>query len=141
MRYVKILTIATCLATTGLISQTKIPPLVADNRGDIGIVDTKADTAVVYSARWCPPCQFMRPIWGQLRDEGYRVVYIDIDHPHKYDNKWAYQTEELVSRFAQHRPKVVPTIRFYNSNTKSFIADELEGLRTPQEIKAHLWKP
>lgn len=144
---VKLLTALACLATIGLIHNSEISSVVANNGPDIGIVVTeqcpedKADTLVVYSATWCGPCVAMAPHWVTLRAQGYKVVYIDIDNPHKYDGRWEYQTPEIVDKAMETRPSVVPTIRYYNSSTDAFLKHQKVGLQSLNSIKESLWKP
>lgn len=117
---------------------------------DVGIKEQcpadKADTLVVFSATWCGPCQAMRPTWAVFRTEGYRVVYIDIDEPHKYDGKHEGQTAALVDKATQERSRLneraVPHYLFYNSATESFVFDDerVTGMILPEKLKEKLWK-
>lgn len=147
MKYaVQVIAFATCLVI-GSFVQGQVPSDVQDDRPDIGLVVTdkcpadKADTLIVYSASWCSPCIASRPQWVLLRAAGYKVVYIDIDHPHQHDGDWDYQTAELVDKAMDKRPRKVPTLRYYNSHTGAFLKHELVGLQRLEKIKEALWKP
>jgi len=131
----------------GSFAQGQVPANVQDDGPDIGIVRQetcpadKADTLIVYSATWCVPCQASKPQWVLLRSQGYKVVYINIDHPHKHDGDWEYQTPEIVDKAIAKRPRVVPTLRYYNSHTGAFLKHELTGRQRLDKIKEALWKP
>ena len=147
MRYVRLLSIVACVATFGLIASTEVPFVMAGDGPDIGIVEPsnevpagKADTLVVYSADWCGPCVAMRPQWTLLRSQGYRVVYIDADNHHKYDNRWDYQTKALVEKLAKDYPRSIPTVKWYNSRTDKWIGDAHVGYISPQKCRERLWK-
>lgn len=82
----------------------------------------------------------MRPTWALLRAQGYQVVYIDIDHPNQSVGKYPYATQELVTLAMKSRPNVVPTVTWYNSETKSLLSQRQEGMISQDQAKAHLWK-
>lgn len=142
---VKVLAIVACVAF-GLVCTGQVPQVMADDRPDIGIVvaepvpEGKADILVVYGATWCGPCQAMRPQWSLLRSQGYTVVYIDIDEPHKYDGKYPGQTKEFVEK-VKARPRSVPFVRYYNTDKGEFVGGSHTGYVTPTKIKKTLWKP
>lgn len=146
MNHVKVFAIVACLAF-GLVCQGEVSPVVANDSYDLGLVESqipegKADILVVYSASWCGPCQASRPQWALLRSQGYKVVYVDIDHPHKHNGDWDYQTPEIVEKAMEQRPRAVPTLRFYNSETETFLDDKkLTGMQTLNKVKETLWKP
>jgi len=88
----------------------------------------------------------MRPYWVTLRAQGYKVVYIDVDDPHKYDGKWEYQTKDLVNFVDSVPVRAVPTVRFYNSDMQAWLAlngkpYEITGLTSGTKVKTYLWKP
>lgn len=146
MRYVKLLSVVACLATFGLFVQGQVPENVAYDRYDIGrleaqVPEGKADILVVYSAKWCGPCQASRPQWVLLRSQGYKVVYIDIDDPYDHVGQQEYATTEIVDKAMETPPRVVPTLRFYNSDTKEFLDKKLTGMQSLNKIKETLWKP
>lgn len=159
MRYVILVATFACVAAFGLDCSSQVPSdledygqVVGQSGYDIGIkaeedekveacpVD-KADTLVVYSATWCGPCQAMKPYWVTLRAQGYKVVYIDVDNPHKYDGKWDYQTSDFVTKCDLKEVKAVPTLRYYNSSTGEWLDKEVRGLTSLTNAKALLWKP
>lgn len=150
MNNVRLFAALSCVAAFGLVFPREVSSLVQDNLPDIGIVvpvaeevcpADKGDILVVYSAAWCGPCAAMAGNWPILRAQGYKVVYIDIDDPHKNDGRWYYQTTEIVAKAMEKRPSAVPTLRYYNSSTGEFLEKELVGLTTIVEVKEHLWKP
>lgn len=145
MRNAILIATLVCLALSPLHVTAKDPAVSEAINYDIGLNPTipegKADTLVVYSATWCGPCQAMRPTWVALRAEGYKVVYVDVDEPHKYDGRWPYQTAELVDRVTQYEPRAVPTVRWYNSVTNEFLPDKVTGLTDRDRVKTHLWRP
>lgn len=147
MRYVKVLAVVVCLATIGLIYSDKVPSIMANDRPDIGIVEAeqcpedKGDILVVYSATWCGPCAILRPNWATLRGQGYKVVYIDVDQPYKHIGNWDYQTKEIVEKAMEKRPKSVPTMRYYNTDSGRFLEKQVTGLHSLKTIKEALWKP
>jgi hypothetical protein len=136
-----------CLAAVGSFCKGQVPTDVRDDYPDIGLVLTevcpedKGDILVVYSATWCGPCQAMRPQWTLLRSQGYKVVYVDIDNPHKYDGRWEYQTPEIVAKAMETPPRVVPTIRYYNSYAGAFLKNQKTGVQSLDSVKEALWKP
>lgn len=147
MRYVRLLSIVACLATFGFIVPAEVPSVLANDGPDIGIVEHndqvpegKADTLVVYSATWCRPCVAMRPQWTLLRSQGYKIVYINIDDPHKYDGRWEYQTKALVEKLAKDFPESVPTVRWYNSRTEKWVGDSHVGYINLADCRKRLWK-
>lgn len=146
MSYVKILSIVACVAF-GPNCQGQVPDDLRDNRPDIGIVSEeqcppeKGDVLVVYSASWCGPCQASRPQWATLRGQGYKVVYVDIDKPHGLDGKWDYQTPEIIAKAMETPPRVVPTLRYYNTDTGELLETTLTGMQSLDKVKEALWKP
>lgn len=145
MNRVRLLSIVACVAF-GLVATREVPTVMADDRPDIGIVQSeipegKGDILVVYSATWCGPCQAMRPQWTLLRGQGYRVVYIDVDEPHKYDGRYDYQTKALVDKVTKSIPKSVPTVRTWNSETEQFVGKPIVGYTSASKVKENLWKP
>lgn len=56
---------------------------------------------VVYSAKWCSPCQKVKPKFLKLKELGYRVVIRDYD---KLPRK-------------EYRPKAVPEIHLFDNAT------------------------
>ena len=149
----KAVLLAACVVF-GSFVQGQVPNDVPNDRYDIGINSEKvercpkdkADTLIVYSATWCGPCQMMKPQWTLLRAQGYKVVYIDVDDPHKYDGKYPYQTADLVSFVDSYEVKSVPTVRFYNSDHEAWLAVkgkpfQIVGLTSTSKVKKYLWKP
>jgi thioredoxin 1 len=51
----------------------------AENQPAPTLCKGKANRIVVYSASWCRPCRQLKPVIGSLKDEGYQVVYQDVD--------------------------------------------------------------
>ncbi|HEV8001938.1 MAG TPA: thioredoxin family protein [Planctomycetaceae bacterium] len=85
--------------------------------------DDAADQGrVVYFffAKWCGPCQQMMPIIDRLRDEGYRIVKVDID-----------AGQELVKRF---NIVVVPTLVIH-AEDESVI---LHGVQSEETLREKL---
>lgn len=101
----------------------------------------KADTLIVYSAAWCPPCQKMRPTWESLRSQGYQIVYIDVDHPYEQVDKYPYATRQLISDAMKDRPKAVPTVKWYNSESGQQVGDIHVGTISENKVKELLWNP
>lgn len=112
-----------------------------DTRPDSVIPEDKADTVVVFSATWCAPCRLMKPTWRELRAEGYRVVYIDLDNPYAEVGSYPYVTKEFIDVALQDRPTSVPTIKLHNSELDIQIGETLHGATSKQRIKEDLWKP
>lgn len=146
MNHVKVFATLACVAI-GFLFTGKVPSLMATDLPDIGLVETepvpegKADILVVYSASWCGPCVAMRPQWTLLRSQGYKVVYIDVDEPHKYDDKYPGQTEEFVAKVSKSLPPRVPHVKYWNSDKEEFLKAFHVGYVSPNKIKETLWKP
>lgn len=100
---------------------------------DLGLVaqcpEGKADTLVVYSAKWCGPCQAYKPTVEAIKALGYKVVIVDID------NKSAAPAE-----FRNFKYKYVPSTFFYNSSSKTVVRTKV-GKLTRLDILGTLWKP
>lgn len=147
MRNVIFVAALACLASFRFVGASEIPPIVVDDRGadryDIGVApdaqipDGKADTLVVYTATWCIPCQRAKGKWAILREQGYRVVQIDVDS-READRELSDQEK---ARFLNHEPQSVPTIFWYNSQTNELVGDGVTGVPSMKSIKERLWKP
>ena len=149
-----ILTIVLALAF-GQVAQGQTPDLVPDPSEvveyDLGIAspdvevrripEGRADILIVYSAKWCAPCRAMVPTWKRLRDQGYQIVYIDIDQPNAYVGLYPYATQELVDSAMEDRPNSVPTIRWYNSELDMEVGESHSGAISEQKVKERLWNP
>jgi hypothetical protein len=147
MNHVRLLLAVATLATFGLILQGEVPSVVADDSYNLGLVESevcpedKGDTLVVYSAKWCGPCQVMRAQWPVLRGQGYKVVYIDIDDPYNQVGRFDYVTTTIVDKAMEKRPRSVPTMRYYNSDAEKFLKEKVVGMQSLDKIKERLWKP
>ena len=58
----------------------KIIEGTADNF-EAEVLDAKVPVLVDFNATWCPPCQALHPILGELAEESdaYKVVTVDVD--------------------------------------------------------------
>ena len=120
------------LVATGLVVTAEVPTKLQDNDYDIGLVpptpEGKAETLVVYGAKWCGPCQLMKPLWAKLKKEGYKDHYVDIDNP----------DPKVPEIHRNKRPQSVPTIEFWQNGKK---VKTIVGITTEHKIKQTLWKP
>ena len=146
MNYVKILMAMAAMVAFGFVCRPQVCAFLADDSYDIGLAESsgipedKGDILVVYSARWCGPCQAIRPNWPLLRGQGYKVAYIDLDNPFAQVGRFDYVTTEIIEKAMEKRPRSVPTLRYYNTSTESFIDHKLVGLKSIEKIKEKLWK-
>jgi len=132
MRNACLVTIFACLAFGFSLSGKVLADLYVYDLG-IGQLapecpEGKADTLVVYSAKWCGPCKAYKPTLEAIKALGYKVVIVDID------NKTASPAE-----FRNFKYKYVPTSFFYNSDTKTIVRTKV-GQLTRLDILSTLWK-
>lgn len=80
----------------------------------------KANRIVVYTASWCGPCQRLKPVLISLKQEGYQVVYRDIDR----------DAERL-----QYAYTAVPSIFYLHDKT---VIKKETGYRSKEQIKKTL---
>jgi hypothetical protein len=78
----------------------------------------------------------LKPLWAELRLEGYRIVYIDTD---TYKTKQEVTDEEL-ARWKSFPHKRIPALYWYNSSTDEIVKEHV-GLTTRAKVKGTLWKP
>jgi hypothetical protein len=76
----------------------------------------------------------MKPIWKQLKDEGYKVVIVDVDTKREYGT-----SRILPAEYTEHRVTSVPTTFWYNSNTKTVLRKQ-EGTISKHRATSNLWK-
>ena len=115
--------------------------IVAPAEVERRIPDGQADILIVYSAKWCAPCRAMVPTWKRLRDQGYQIVYIDVDHPDAYVGLYPYATQELIDSAMEDAPSSVPTVRWYNSEQDVEVRPSHSGTITESQVKESLWNP
>jgi thiol-disulfide isomerase/thioredoxin len=131
MRYACLVTIFTCLAFGLTLSGKVFADLYVYDLG-IGqlaqIPEGRADTLVVYSAKWCGPCKAYKPTLEAIKALGYKVVIVDVD------NKAASPAE-----FRNFKYRYVPSSFFYNSSSKTVVRTKV-GKLTQQDILSTLWK-
>lgn len=146
MKNAKITMVVAIMVALGLVCKPQVSAFLAGDSYDIGLTQSEeipqnvGDVLVVYSARWCGPCHAMRGNWPLLRGQGYKVVYIDLDRPYAQVGRHDYVTTEIIDKAMEKRPRSVPTLRYYNTSTESFIDHELKGLQPLDKIKEKLWK-
>lgn len=116
-----------CLSIAAFVAG-QIPTRSAVAGQDSGL-DVQAETLVVYSAKWCGPCQIMAPTLARLKREGYDIVVYDVD-------KLASGEQTDVHKVRKYRS--VPELVWLNG--RSVVRQEI-GRKSRREILRTLVKP
>jgi len=70
-----------------------------------------------YGAKWCGPCQMLKPIVKELKDSGLNIEILDID--------------EDIDKATKNRVMSVPTVIIYKDGE---IFERLLGFKNKEEI-------
>ena len=70
-----------------------------------------------YGAKWCGPCQMLKPIIKELKDSGLNIEIVDID--------------EDIDKATKNRVMSVPTVIIYKDGE---IFERLLGFKNKEEI-------
>jgi len=70
-----------------------------------------------YGAKWCGPCQMLKPIIKELKDSGLNIEIVDID--------------EDIDKATKNRVMSVPTVIIYKDNE---VFERLSGFKSKEEL-------
>ena len=70
-----------------------------------------------YGAKWCGPCQMLKPIVKELKDSGLNIEILDID--------------EDIDKATKNRVMSVPTVIIYKDNE---VFERLSGFKSKEEL-------
>ena len=70
-----------------------------------------------YGAKWCGPCQLLKPIIKELKDDGLNIEIIDID--------------ENPDKATKNKVMSVPTVIIYKDNE---VFERLIGFKNKEEL-------
>ena len=70
-----------------------------------------------YGAKWCGPCQMLKPIVKELKDSGLNIEIVDID--------------EDIDKATKNRVMSVPTVIIYKDNE---VFERLSGFKSKEEL-------
>ncbi len=84
-----------------------------------GTENVKADTLVVYSASWCPPCRaFKSRVLLTLAKEGYDVEIRDIDPGQPIRSSSVGKCRLVRVKKGEFKPRAVPAMYLFSGKTK-----------------------